>query len=263
MIALLALALAGPQEETRIWEGLYDARLVEAADGTPQVAAQYYEELLGDLPLSSPQRPEVLYWLGRTHFVMGAYEAAIPVLQEAAQDPAHALQAEALLARIEMARHGVLALPVRWTFDDGPGALIRSSDSPSGGSLGVRSETGEAVLAWRTLARPGKIEQISAAFAQALPVRVLSFRARTSTFPADLQVVFHSSEGVRFSAPLVVVPVGRWVTIRLPLISFRTLDPVPDAHLDRVRLMEIQDLTGYLSSDRGENTILFDDIVIE
>lgn len=258
----VSAVLAVPPDEVRVWEGLNDARLIEAADGTPAIAAQYYEELLQDLPPDAVQRPEVLYWLGRARLSLGDLDGAITALREAARDPDQRPAAEALLAQIEALRRGGVGLPIRWDFSQGPMAFARSL-SDDAGRLDTRLVDGDPALQWPMNVHDGEVGHISLSLAQDLPIRAVSFRVRAARFPSNLQVVLLSAEGVRFSAPLVVVPVGRWLPIQWRVESFRAIDPSPGAILRRARVVIFQELTGYLSSDRGENSLLIDDIRIE
>jgi hypothetical protein len=265
LILLLPLVWAGPADDVRTWEGLYDARLVEAADGNAVLALQYYQELLPeDMSRKYPLRPEILYWLGRARFMAGDLDGAVVALREAAMSPDEKKKAEALLAHIEMTRKGVTTLPVRWNFEEGPGSLVRGADAPAAGGLTVRS-VGEAerVLAWDTVVRAQEIDRLSFSFSGDQEVREIYFRARAGSFPAEIQVLLHSADGTRFSAPLSIIPTEEWVDIRLPIVLFRTLDPLPGASLTAVRRVEIQDITGYLSSDRGDNTIFLDDFLVQ
>ncbi len=265
MILLFSLAIAGPADDVRTWEGLYDARLVEAADGNAVLALQYYQELLPeDMSRKYALRPEILYWLGRARFMAGDLDGAVVALREAAASVEEKKKAEALLAHIELTRKGVTTLPVRWNFEEGPGSLVRGADAPAVGRLDVRSVgENEHALAWDTVARAQEIDRLSLSFSGDQEVREIYFRARASSFPAEIQVLLHSADGTRFSAPLSIIPTEDWVDIRLPIVFFRTLDPLPGASLTAVRRVEIQDITGYLSSDRGENTIFLDDFLVQ
>jgi hypothetical protein len=265
VILLFALAMAGPADDVRTWEGLYDARLVEAADGNAVLALQYYQELLPeDMSRKYALRPEILYWLGRARFMAGDLDGAVVALREAATSVEEKKKAEALLAHIELTRKGVTTLPVQWNFEEGPGSLVRGADAPAAGLLVVRSVgENQHALAWDTIARAQEIDRLSFSFAGDQEVREIYFRARASSFPAEIQVLLHSADGTRFSAPLSIIPTEDWVDIRIPIVSFRTLDPLPGASLTAVRRVEIQDITGYLSSDRGENTIFLDDFLVQ
>lgn len=262
LIGLIGRAAALPDDDVRIWEGLYDARLIEAADGTPAIAIQYYEELLQELPADAPQRPEVLYWLGRARFSLGDLDGAIAALQEAARSPDQRPMAEALLSRIELQRRGAIGLPIRWDFSQGPMSFSRSLDDDAG-RLATRLIDGNPALIWPMLVRSGGIGHISLSLAQELPIRYLAFRARAERFPANLQVVLLSPDGGRFSAPLVVVPTGRWMRVEWRVESFRAIDGRAEAPLRRARVVVFQELTGYLSSDRGDNALFIDDLRIE
>lgn len=257
--AALALAQSQTQEENRVWEALYDGRLVTALEGTPIVAVQYYEEILAGLPEDSQARGEVLYWLGHARFLSGDLERSAAALKEARSWPDQREQADRLLARIDLERQEVAGLPLKWDFSTGQTGFVRVSDH---GAVGIARVDGDPALSWTLPVLMGEIERISMGLMADTEARLLTFRARASRFPANLQVVVQGAEGGRFAAPLQVIPVDTWVNIRISLENMRSLDAAGRTSLRSIRLVELQDLTGYLSSDRGENTLYVDDFTI-
>jgi hypothetical protein len=268
----LALAMfAGParaDESARSWEALYDARLVEATDGTPEVAGLYYEELVGELDPTNPLYGTAWYWLGRTRFVIGDTPAAVTALRTALRDPSSQAQASALLARIELRNRAITTLPVAFNFDKGTGAFVRAWEEAEKGQLEARTIQGRPVLAWGTTVRSGEPDHIAAAIDASRTVAGVSFVVESAEFPAELRVTLSDGAGGRFSAPVFQAPTAGWAEVNLPLSSFRATDAGRGEtgsalrHGDAVRMIEIEDLTGLLAPDRGENTLYIDNFEI-
>ncbi len=265
MILLLALvAAARADDSARAWETLYDARLVEAADGTPEVAALYYEEVVSDLAIDDPLYGTAWYWLGRARYGLGDSEAAQMALRTAMRDPATRARAGSLLARIELKSRAITELPAVFGFENGTGAFVRAWDQAGKGLLDVRTIQGHRVLAWGTTVLAGEPDHVAAAFEVSQPVTKVLFLVRAQEFPAELRVTVSDGAGGRYSAPVIQVPTGEWLDVALPTSAFRSTDGARGGGgsalrpADAVRLLEIEDLTGLLSPDRGENVIYID-----
>jgi hypothetical protein len=262
--ALGGASLAHADDPVRAWETLYDARLVEAADGTPEVAALYYEELVTDLEADDPLFGTAWYWLGRAKYGLGDTEAAVLALRTAMRDPAERANAGALLARIELKTHAITALPVLFTFDSDTGAFVRAWDQAGKGRAEARTLLGRRALAWGTTVSTGEPDHIAAALELDRPVTRVSFEVRAELFPAELRLTVSDGAGGRYSAPVIQVPTGEWLQVVLPAGAFRSTDGARGGGGsalradDRVRLLELEDLTGFLSPERGENTIYLD-----
>ncbi|MDP2317438.1 MAG: tetratricopeptide repeat protein [Pseudomonadota bacterium] len=268
MILPLAVALVGAalaEDPVRAWETLYDARLVEASDGTPEVAALYYEEVVADLAADDPLYGAAWYWLGRARYGLGDTEAAIAALRRAMRDTTVRARAGALLARIELRSRAITALPVTFGFEvGGTGAFVRAWDHAGKGGLEARAIQGRALLAWSTTVLAGEPDHIAAALEVEKPVSKVTFQVRAQAFPAELRVTVSDGAGGRYSAPVLQVPTGEWLDVTLPASSFRSTDGARGGAGsalradDPVRLLEIEDLTGLLTPDRGENIIYVD-----
>ncbi|MES2641580.1 MAG: hypothetical protein V4850_18965 [Myxococcota bacterium] len=259
---------ARAEDPVRAWETLYDARLVEAADGTPEVAALYYEEVVSDLTADDPLYGTAWYWLGRARYGLGDTGAAVTALRTAMRDESVRPRAGALLARIELKSRAITALPVTFGFESGIGAFVRAWDQAEKGAMEARNIQGRPVLAWGTTVLTGEPDHIAAALEVDRAVTRISFQVRAHAFPAELRVTFSDGAGGRYSAPVLQVPTGEWLDVVMPASAFRSTDGArggagsalrPD---DRVRLLEIEDLTGLLSPDRGGNVIYVDSFEI-
>lgn len=262
---LLALGAALADESARVWESLYDARLVEAADGTPEVAILYYEEIVADLSPDDPTYGMAWYWLGRTRYGLGDTTGAATALRNALRDEAVRPQAAALLGRLAMKERAIRALPYAFGFDGGStGAFVRAWEVEDKGKLEARAEGGQSVLAWETTVRGGEADHVGAALDLDGRVKNVRFQVRSSAFPAELRVTLSDGAGGRYSAPVIQVPTGQWLQVDLPASVFRSTDGARGGGgnalrpSDPVRMVEIEDLTGLLSPDRGTNTLYVD-----
>lgn len=266
MILLASVALA--DDAARVWESLYDARLVEAADGTPDVAVLYYEEAAQDIKPEDPLYGETWYWLGRTRYVLGQREDAVHALQTAAQDPQVRPQAMAMLSRIELEARAVRSLPATQGFEQNTGPFVRAWEDVEKGQLAARTVQGRALLAWDTTVKAGEADHVLAALLADQAFGGLRFEVRAHAFPVELRVTLADGAGGRFSAPVIQVPTGQWMEVDLPAKAFRSTDGGRSEQgsvlqsSDRVRVIELEDLTGLLSPDRGENTLYIDTVEI-
>lgn len=267
MIFVAAAALGA--EPARAWETLHDARLVEAVDGTPEVAALYYEELVGELTPGHPLYGTAWYWLGRTRWGLGDADGAVLALRNAQRDEAVRAQATALLGRIGLKQRAIRSLPALFVFDGGDtGAFVRDWDTVGGTELVARGVMGRTALAWETLVQAGEADHISAALEGGGRISAVRFLVRARAFPAELRVTVSDGAGARYSAPVIQVPTGEWLLVDLPAGDFRSTDGARDGGgnalrpSDPVRLLEIEDLSGLLSPGRGNNTLYLDDFEV-
>jgi tetratricopeptide (TPR) repeat protein len=249
---LLLAAVAFAEEGARAWETLYDTRLVEAADNTPEVAVAYYEDLLREMPAGDPVAGAAWYGLGRARWAQGDEEGAAAALKEALKDAATRDSASALLARIEMRQHRVLALPVKFGFQDGTGGFVRAGEHADRGSLAVGKIGGASVLWWTTEARAEEADRIAIEVDAGAPLQAVAFRLRGSR-AAELLVVLEDGSGGRSVAEVPIVPVGEWASVELPMSAFR--GPVTGR---TVRVVAVEDVT----AATGATTLLFDDFVL-
>lgn len=255
LLALQAFADDG----ARAWETLYDARLVEAVDGTPEVAVLYYEELLQDMKPEDPMAGEAWYWLGRARWELGDPEGATAALRQAARDPRQRAAATGLLARIDLAVRAVRTLPWAASFEGSTGGFIRAGETAAKGALEIRPvDDDDPALAWNTRIEAGTTDRLLLALEPGLALHTIAFRVRATTVAADLRVAVADGAGGRYVAPALTVPTGDWLLVELPLSGFRA--EADGARPTGVRLLELEDLTGLRGKDLGPNTLLVDEV---
>lgn len=258
MIGLVAQALA--DDPSLSWEHIYDARLVEAADGTPEVAARFYEEILSDLGAEDPLRPSVAYSLGRARLAAGNTDGAIAALRLAIEGKDVRPQAGALLALIEQERRQVTTLPYSNGFANDVGAFVRGWQGFDDGELAIGPVDGNPAMAWPTVVRAGGSDEITIGLAPGVDLRDVHLRLRAAEFPAVVRLGCTDGAGGRFGAGTVVVPTDAWVDVRVPVTTFRSLRSAVGEAPRRVRTLIVEDLTGSVSSDRGANVVWIDDV---
>lgn len=244
----LAVSWALAQDDANAWERLYDARLVEAADGTPEVAVLFYEELKKEMDAGDPLYGQTCYWLGRARFNLGQVDLAVEALREAARDVNVRPQANAFLALIELESRRVTTLPRTMHFEDGVGSFVRAGETAAKGALATRDISGNDVLAWATTVVAAETDRVSMAL-EVSRFEHLSFRVRATSFPAELRVVLSDGAGSIAPAPVLRVQTGSWLMVDIPVRGV-------------VRLVEIVDTTGVNTDRRGQNVLLIDDVEV-
>jgi len=264
---VVAVALAWPAragEGSKVWDAQFDARLVQALDGTSDVAAQLLDESLDDLGADDPQRGEILFWLGRARWESGDGDAAVSLLQESARDPATATRARTMLAQIELIRHQVTRVPLNCGFDHDTCGLQRAWEDAEKGGI-ERQDVGDGqALAWDTTITSAGSDHLLLAIAPDQRVTRIGLRVRSSQVSADLRLNVMDGTGGRWSSQMYRVSTDEWLTIEVPVARFTRATPVPfDSTPPRVRVLDIEDLTGMLSTERGPNTLLLDDLTLE
>lgn len=262
---LLLVGLAGAEDAARAWETLYDARLVEALDGTPEVAVMYYEELLRDLKPGDPTYGEAWYALGRARWDLGNADGASTALRQAARDPGVRVAANALLARIDMASRAVRALPAHVTFEGSTGGFVRAGETADKGALEIRPVDNDPALAWNTQVDADEVDRVAVALEPGLALSEVSFRVRAARAPASLRVVVADGAEGRYASPVFQVPTDAWLPVELPLAAFRA--DLDGARGDAprplvVRVVELEDVTGRGGEDHGPNTLFVDDVTL-
>lgn len=261
LAAMLGAAAHAGEDAARHWDQLHDAQLVHAADGTPEVAARFYEELLGNLDAKNPLRSEVYYWLGRARLELEDLDGAASALAAAAKDEAVAPRARAVLVLVEARRRAVEKLPVRWNFDGGTHNLVRGGTRKPAGELAIRRVDDEIALAWPTEVDDGDPDALVVGFGENATFRVLEVRARASAAPAVLRLVAVDPAGRRWASPVLGVPTERWADFELVLADLAPLDG-RSPPLRRVDRLLLENRTPAAEDDRGRATVLLDYVAL-
>jgi hypothetical protein len=261
-VVLLGALSAFAGDPARDWGTLYDARLVEVSDGTPDVAAELYAELLEDRPPSDPLFTSASFWLGRSRLALEQLDAAVEALSVAATDPQLRDAAVNLLEEAELRAHPLTALPVLWDFESAGFPAVRGARDGGRGEVGVRRVGERVVLSWGTTVRPGEPDRLSLRFADDVSVRELRFSVRAVEFPAVIHVVAIDADGQHWESEDRWLGNEAWTDEVLTSSQFRPLLGPSPARLGHISELQIEDLTGERTSARGENTLLLDDVLV-
>ncbi len=237
----LSRAWAGGDQGARMawWETLHDARLIEAVDGTADVAVRYYESLLAedDLAQDDPLRGEILVALGEARLALGQTDAAMRALRGATAHEGVAERAAVLLARMALAEGQVRSLPYRANFEDeGVGGWVRAGEHASHGPLRAERSPDRLLLAVGDVG-----------------LRRMGFRVRPEQRPVRLRVRLSDGGGQAWDAAEIACPQGVWTTVELSAAALR-------ASQGNVRLIEVSDISGAALGSRGPNLIRIDDV---
>lgn len=260
MILVLATTLALAAEGPAAWDSLNEARVFEAAGGTPDVAVLRCQEGLENTPADDPMRGELLYCVARNRLRLGDQNGALAALREVPSTSSAWGPAHTLIDRIQLQARAIPHVPVVCTFDADTCGFVRTWERLDKGLLERRDIGDRTTLAWDTTVKESEEDRIAVALASDAPVRSVSFRAMATRFEASLRFYLVEGSGTRHLGPVVQIPTGSWTQVTLPVSSFRSADARAGGPPGTVRLVEIVDLSGTLLTDRDANTILFDEI---
>jgi len=259
VIPLVAGALAAGSGS---WGYLHDAMAAETVDATPGVAEAYCLEGLENADAADPLRGDLLLCLARNRLKVGNEPGAMDALRRVPATSAAWAPARALLDQLEIRRIALPAPPVSCTFDRDTCGFVRTWEMLDKGVVEARDLGDERVLAWDTTVKDGEDDRLHLAFAEDATVRSVSFLVRANPFPASVRVVLTSGAGARFLGPVLTAPTEAWASVALPITAFRPVDGGRGGPPGSVRLLELVDLTGTVSADRGANVVLLDDLEI-
>lgn len=256
------------------WATLYDARLAEVSDGTPDNAVRVYRSLLEDIDAAQPLYSVTSFWLGRALLGAEQVDEGMRVLSSITGDSARGrlrdetdadlrLAALALLEDGQLRLDAIGRLPSRWGFETGGFPAVRGAVGDGRGDVGVWREGDRVVFRWNTSVRPGEPDRITLRFVpEALP-REVGFAARAADAEAVMRVVAVDPWGQRWFSPEWTVPTDAWLDVRVGVASF-----VPEegargpVWLDRVVDLRFEDISGERSDVRGANALLLDDVYV-
>jgi len=259
---LLLIASPANAQDMRAWEGMYEGRLMQAADGDTEQAIEWYQGLLGALSETDPLRPELQYWLGRALFSQGDKRSARTTLSFAVDDEQVGDLARALLARIDRSEKRISSLPIHHDFLNGTEQWLRDWKHASKGEVKVEpAPGGHSALAWYTRVTEREDDELSLAFdPEAVTPEVFRLSLRSSRFPSHVLPVIYDSRGRRFSIERPIeVPMDGWSALELTLNMFT----LGEGRIQGVSAFVLQDMTAFYSTDRGPNVIFLGDVVVQ
>lgn len=261
-LSLLLLIQPAGAQDMRAWQGMYEGRLMQAADGDTEQAIEWYQGLLGALAETDPLRPELQYWLGRALFGQGDHRSARTALGFAVEDAEVGELALALLARIDKSEKRISSLPIHHDFLEDTEHWLRDWRHASKGEIRVEpAPGGDSALAWNTRVTEREDDEISLAFdTSAVTPEIFRLSLRSSRFPSHVLPVIYDSRGHRFSLESPIeVPMDGWAALDLNLKMFT----LGEGRIQGVSAFVLQDMTAFYSTDRGPNVIFLGDVVVQ
>ncbi|GDX78667.1 hypothetical protein LBMAG42_04780 [Deltaproteobacteria bacterium] len=256
------------------WATLYDARLAEVADGTPDNAVRLYRGLLEDVDAAQPLYAMTSFWLGRALLGAEQIDEGMRVLSSMTGESARGrlrdeTDADLRLAALVLLEDGQLRLdaigrlPARWSFETGGFPAVRGAVGDGRGEVGVRREGERIAFRWNTSVRPGEPDRVTLRFGEAAVPREVGFSARAADAEAVMRVVAVDPWGQRWFSPEWTVPTDDWLDVRVGVASFVPEEGVRGpVWLDRVIDLRFEDITGERSDVRGANALILDDVYV-
>jgi hypothetical protein len=265
---LVALLLAGPASAEpidgrgRIAEALY----LESGMGDYRAAATQYLGVVDAEGVPQELRAEACFRLGLAYERLGEAddaEAAYEKLLAQFPGSSWAEDGRFRLRSLDEDRKQVAAMPVAFDFSSGLDGLYHARNRAHKGRIAHELEGNNGVVAWRTHVVSGEDDILVVGFKPGLGVRgEVELNVRARTFPTHLAFFWVDASGRRFGTSTIVVrPEEGWQPVKLSAVDFAdraaatapTFDPAGG-----VSFLMIQDVTGYSSTDRGDNVVLLD-----
>jgi tetratricopeptide (TPR) repeat protein len=176
------------------------------------------------------------------------------------------------LRSLDEDRKRVQRLPVTWDFESDLGGLFHARNRTQKGRLTWEMSTegphAPGLAVWQTYVTGGEDDLTVVGFDPLLTVQgQVSMQIRTRNFPAHLVFFLVDAEGGRYSSATTVVrPEQGWRTVALGPGDFVDRSRGPQERNFQaqrgITYLMIQDVTGYSSTDRGENVLVLDDLAI-
>lgn len=248
---------AGPE----VWAALQDARLAEAADRDAGAAIAIYETVLHHLPAEDPLRGELLLQLAQARFDEGDLPGARAALVEASADPQVGSRARAWRVQVDAWERRVQRLPLEESFPTGSGPLVLGWSAAADASL----QGGAQGLIWTTVVREGRDDYVLAVVdEQAGPVRALALRLRALDMACHLRLIVEDDAGRRYTAPIVPLGPGQSLELDLPVGDLLPVQATGPQVLEagRVRVVMLQDVTAFHSSERGRARVQIESLAL-
>lgn len=259
---LLGVALALAADPSAAWKALYEARFVQIAEGTPEIAVRLYEAILdGD---AGSDTAAVQFWLGRTLFSAGDLDGARAAFELAVEDSRYRDSARRLLDATALRVGAIGSVPIRYDFESPGFPGVRFGAGAGRGEAGIQRVGGRGVFAWSTTIRPGEPDLVGLRLAGGGRVAEVKFTARSLSVAAVLRVVALDRWGAAWASTEVVVDDEDWYDVALRISDFTPLGEASHGtRLGLVSEIRLEDVTGERSDVRGAHTILLDYLTVE
>jgi len=264
----LLLVLAATAAETPAdWAVLNDIRVSEVLDGVTPTTVERLEALLARLDAMDRLHGEAAYWLAHARVTLGDREGARQALEIALEDLETRDAALALQAQMDAVLATVDRLPFRHDMEDGRGPFVHSWLYGDRGDVRVApvdADHGRAIR-WTFQIRDRQEDQITVSFGSDAGTLV-RFRCEImgQGYPSYLRILAEDREGGEFATDPFEVPEGRWIPVNVALSTFHSTNPTTPTARPRgsLRALHLNDVTAYLSADRGVREVWIDNLEI-
>jgi tetratricopeptide (TPR) repeat protein len=266
---LLATALAQQGDERASWNFLQQAQLLEAGDGDLAEAAKAYQVLVRTLQTDDPFRGEVLYSLGRAHYLMGDIQRAREALKEGIRTNTCEDTCNALLRQLELEASAIREIPVTWTFDDTEHGFFHPWEyAKRRGS--IRIDPGEAnnpALRWETVVDPRESDMLVVGFDHPRPTpTVIRLKMQSDRrLAAQVEILIIDDRGNVYhpASGRIPVPALKVMNIELKLSDFVPMeDGSPPFDAARMSRFEIHDTSAAAGAQHGTIALYIDDFEV-
>jgi len=262
-----AIGQQAPSPRDVIADGLY----LESGMGDYAAAADRYSQVADDTSAPGHLRAEAMLRIGLARERLGEVapaETAYRRLLEELPGTRWAEDARSRMQSIEEDRKRVRVLPVAYTFAFDTGGVFHARTRSHKGSIAhevLEDESGRhEVASWRTyvVAREDDLTQVG--FENVVVQGRLQITLRAVTFPAHLIFFLVDADGRRFGTGTQVVrPEEGWRTLSFSAADFTDRASEQTYRAEAITNLWMQDVTGYSSTDRGENIIWIDALTLE
>ena len=265
---LLLWAATAAATDRGSWGDLHSALLYESADGDLATSQNVYRGLVRSLPTNDPIRAKALYWLARSHWLVGEVSEAREALLEGIRTGACRERCLDLLERIELDAAAIRSTPVQWDFETPQHGLFHPWRYDHKGTMRLGTPDGysSSALIWSTTIDVRTEDQLVMSFSRPDPAPAeLAFTI--SAFPVEAWIrVFARDEAGRtytWGGAGMAVPTDDTMSITITLDRMVATDGTGD-RLDPSKLVALRlvDTTGFEGDGVGENQIFLDDFSV-
>ena len=253
-----------------------DALYLESAVGDFEGALAVYQALVDrSAELDDRTAAEACMRLGLAHERLEQVpqaEASYEEILRKYPNTGWSSDAQQRLRSLDEDRKQVQKLPVAWSFETDLGGLFHARNRTQKGRLTWEPSSdgphAPGLAVWQTYVTGGEDDLTVVGFDDSLTLQgQVSMQLRTRNFPAHLVFFLVDAAGGRYSSATTVVrPEQGWRTVALGPADFVDRSRGPQERIFQaqggITYLMIQDVTGYSSTDRGENVVLLDDLAI-
>ena len=211
-------------------------------------------------------RGDLLYWLGRARLASGDAAGAMETLGAAKKVWSSRARSRALLGRLTAQKQAVRRLPHTQDFATSTAPWVRGWTRGRDEDLTLDKTADGGRAQWHIEVRDEQTDFLSIAMdTDGAAATQLSMRLQATSFAAVVEFHLEDASGRLWAAPTLRIPAGSWTDVSLPLNQFvdqyaGVLGGVIDGQ--QLRWITLREVTAMHVEDRGKNTLLIDDLII-